>query len=425
MQSYPLALNGSVPATSIGVDADLFVYESGENGVRKNLLKYSEQLDNAAWGGAPSIIAPDATASPDGLLTADAITKTASSPSWSDFGQNVSVGNGGNVGKTYTFSAWIWVPSGSTTASLRISDAVFNSYTGDAQTITTNPTRFTFTSAGGTGWNPAGTIIGGGILLPLNTLVYVWGLQLEEGQKATKYIKSVEKPGTSTEGDTRILVKPENGAEIILKPGQRFRIVEKASRWFVRSYDSISPINGSVIIGSGEFEDSNTANTFKLDGTFTNSVNVNNTPAQRIPVTLDTTQVLNIAGNTVQYTNSFADTSVTAVTAQVIFSPASNPNGAYLELVETSILQANVNNHFSKLSLIAKASAPTSSVDGDVVYLNHTSMYTTATGVTQLAFNDKQTTRIKIPAGKGLYLNLENAVSDPQKCSKTVLYTLL
>lgn len=67
--------------------------------------------------------------------------------------------------------------------------------------------------------------------------------------------------------EQRIIVKPEVGNEIVLRPGQQFRLTQQSGCWFVRSYDGTSAIAGIVIIGSGEFYDSNTKNTFKFDST--------------------------------------------------------------------------------------------------------------------------------------------------------------
>ncbi len=431
MQSYPLSLNGSVPATSIGVDADLFVYESGENGLRKNLLTYSDQFENAAWikQGAATVVA-----NADNTNTMEELSDPGGTAAY--IYQNAIT----SANKVYTFSTYMKAGTSPfsriyiVNAALTVIIAGLNiTWTGGVPTIDYNTPgmNLSVVDAGDSIYRITLTF-NSGIYTSLSTLiysdpngtrnVYLRDAQLEEGPKATKTIKSVATPGTSTDGDTRILVKPENGAEIILKPGQRFRIVEKASRWFVRSYDSISPINGSVIIGSGEFEDSNTANTFKLDGTFTNSVNVNNTPAQRIPVTLDTTQVLNIAGTTVQYTNSFADTNTADQTAQVVFSPASNPNGAYVELIEVSILESNGTSNQTGITFVAKSSAPSTQIDGDVIFALETPEYQ---GTAKRSINEKQSIRIKIPAGKGLYYTQASTTFAPSKVKKTVLYTLL
>lgn len=162
-----------------------------------NLFLYSEQLDNAIWGDkAPSVITPNVSIAPDGTMTATSIVRSDASPTWCDFGQRMSVGVGGNVGKTYTFSIWLWVPTGTATCSLCISDAFYNTRSGSNITVNTTPTRYTFTSSGGSGWNASGSVIGGGIRVPLSTTIYMWGGQFELSPSTSTYIKSVRYNGT-------------------------------------------------------------------------------------------------------------------------------------------------------------------------------------------------------------------------------------
>ncbi|MFZ3288041.1 MAG: hypothetical protein WA191_14505 [Telluria sp.] len=242
--------------------------------------------------------------------------------------------------------------------------------------------------------------------------------------------------GASTTADTYLRVKPESGNEMVVKPGQQFRLAQESGSWTLNANDATAALTGRVLIfgASENFEDSNTSNVVVLDGTFTNSVNVNNTVAERVPVTLDTTQTqpvsiantvtvqgtVNIAGATVEYTNSFADASVAAVTAQVIFTPAQNLNGAFVEFAQLEIaVQVGTNATFSG-ALIAKAGPPASVADGDVLLAACMSMTSTATaGATEQVILP---VRIKVAAGKGLYWNQS---AGAQLAIKTVLYTLL
>ncbi|MBV6324362.1 hypothetical protein [Duganella violaceipulchra] len=246
---------------------------------------------------------------------------------------------------------------------------------------------------------------------------------------------------TPTSGDTRIKVKPNTGAEIVLRPGQRFRLApgSNATHWEVSTLDPAVTLTGYIIIGSGEFDDANTLNKFTLDATFANNVKVTNTTAERVPVTLDTTQslginnttanrvpvtldpaqVLNIAGTTVQYTNSFSDSVVTTLTNAVVFSAAANANGAYVEFAEVSAVLTT--NGAYTCTLVAKATAPASDVDGDVIMITSAGGQNALGPLTQI--NDRLGYRVKIPAGKGLWLNQNNGANFGAK--KTVLYTLL
>lgn len=242
--------------------------------------------------------------------------------------------------------------------------------------------------------------------------------------------------GASTTADIYLRVKPESGSEMVIKPGQQFRLAESAGSWTLNANDAAAALTGRVLIfsASENFEDSNTSNVVVLDGTFTNSVNVNNTAAQRVPVTLDTTQTqpvsiaaavtvqgtVNVAGTTVEYTNSFADSSVGAAAAQVIFTAAQNVSGCIVEFAQLEIVMSvGTNNTFSG-ALIAKAVAPTSVSDGDVLLAACMSMSAASTaGVTEQVILP---VRIKVAAGKGLYWT---QTAGAQLAIKTVLYTIL
>jgi hypothetical protein len=71
---------------------------------------------------------------------------------------------------------------------------------------------------------------------------------------------------TAIGGDSHIIVKPESGSEIALKPGQRVRVApsDRAKTWYVRSADGVTAITGTIVLGSGSFEDSNTSNLVTL-----------------------------------------------------------------------------------------------------------------------------------------------------------------
>lgn len=241
---------------------------------------------------------------------------------------------------------------------------------------------------------------------------------------------------TPDTGDLRIIVKPDTGGEIVLRPGQRFRLAPgaTATNWNVKANDAAVTITGNLIIGAGEFDDANTLNTFKLDGTFTNTVKVNNTTAERVPVSLDVAQTqpvsivgtVNVAGQTVNYTHSWSDAAIAAQVAQVIIAPSANVNGAYIEFAEFSCAGGTSGTQAAAYigALIAKAGvAPVSSTDGDVVMaavMSQTVVNSTNGPTGQLT--QKLGARIKLAAGKGLYLNQNG---NGATAFKTVLYTIL
>lgn len=128
-------------------------------------------------------------------------------------------------------------------------------------------------------------------------------------------------------------------------------------------------------------------------------------------------------GAELTYTNSFADSTIANVTAQVIFTPAQNVNGAYIEYIGFSGLASYSGG--GAVTILAKSSAPNSANDGDAVFKASTGTGGNATAPL-VCVAIQQFQRIKIPAGKGLYLNQTMVGgAQPSDCQKTVLFTLL
>lgn len=164
-----------------------------ENSV--NLLSYTEDFGNTTYwttdnAGVSTGVVNDPV---NNYLTADSLTKVGTKSGFAHLRQVVSVGTGQNVGKTYTASVWLWCASGTKSAALVISDVAYNSYTGTTITVTTTPTRYTFSSNGGGAWNASGSSIAFGIDLAAATngdMIYIFGAQLEIGPSASSYVQS-------------------------------------------------------------------------------------------------------------------------------------------------------------------------------------------------------------------------------------------
>lgn len=198
--------------------------------------------------------------------------------------------------------------------------------------------------------------------------------------RAFRYIEG------SSAGNARIIVKPENGNEMELKPGQGFKLADEAGRWFVKSLDGVSAITGTLNIGSGDFEDNNV----QVSGTMAANATIVNTPTVNIA-----------AGNKVQeeilaYTHSFTSSNSTGQNIAVeIISPGANTNGV---IIQSALIVATTSQDHA---FLAKSSAPTGTADGDCILF--VSMGLTQGTTLQLP------SRIRVPAGKGVYFIQNNA----------------
>ena len=137
------------------------------------------------------------------------------------------------------------------------------------------------------------------------------------------------------------------------------------------------------------------------------AVQVNNTLAQKIPMYQ--------AG--ADYVTSFKSISALAVnTPETVFAPGANTNGAIIHAINfTSAVAAGL----PVAAFVAKASAPATVIDGDVIAsLNYLAMGAVNVGGGNL------NTPIKIAAGKGLYAISATAESATY-VMRNVLYTLL
>jgi hypothetical protein len=217
--------------------------------------------------------------------------------------------------------------------------------------------------------------------------------------------------------DPSIILKAGTGAEVILKPGQSIRLAPDepaVSTWKTRQLSNLETITGKLLIGTGDFNDANINNIFKLDATFANQVTVTNDAAHRVPVTLDTTQTLNVAGSTVAYTTSYASTAASVGGTPIqLLAPATNVNGVVLNKFELISNPGAANT----VVILAKNGAPASITDGDVLWSAQISA-----GVNRTALDQSKDGQIKVPAGKGIYyLSSVNDVATLRDALFTVL----
>jgi hypothetical protein len=213
------------------------------------------------------------------------------------------------------------------------------------------------------------------------------------------------------------------GASVLLMPGQSIRLAAdetSPSMWKITNANGVEVITGNLLIGEGEFHDSNVSNTIKLDATFANNVKVTNDLAARVPVQLDPNAVINVAGNTVQFTHSYSDSTMAAAT-QVVINPAQNVNGAYVEFCDLAIANVANDSDGGSVTLVLKTSAPANQTDGAVILAAVTGYSSSTNGFSCLSVHEKLTNRIKLPAGMGLYMVQTGLLV----AVKSVLYTIL
>jgi hypothetical protein len=105
-----------------------------------------------------------------------------------------------------------------------------------------------------------------------------------------------------------------------------------------------------------------------------------------------------------------------ANTPDTVFAAGSNTNGAIIW--NASFMSANASG-VPTMGFVAKATAPATVVDGDLVLAPCVSPPSAS-----YPFGANLTSPIKIAAGKGLYFISTNAEVSPQ-CIRSVLYSLL
>lgn len=189
---FGLGINRLGTSTSRLEGAISGLFKNGEAGVwydpsdveasltwRRNLLEYTESLDNSYWGKGPNtVVTPNHGVAPNGTQTADRVEFAATSGTYFAVSKNLE------SGKTYTFSVYAKATSSTSNFDLYYNDGSGTNQQVGQQTATSEWQRFeyTITTVGVStqfGVNNAGDTYASDILF--------WGAQLEEGSTATEY----------------------------------------------------------------------------------------------------------------------------------------------------------------------------------------------------------------------------------------------
>ena len=163
-------------------------FDNGIGGIGQfqNLIKYSEQFDNAAWtkSGGTSATA-DQSAAPDGQTTADTVHTTTS-------GGNLTQVYNSAGNNTYTFSVWLKTAASTQNVDLRI-DSNGTPATGTAKTVTATTTwqRFYVTQTFASGVSTVTPTIFPGTASGTDAqTVYAWGAQLVQASNPEVYSRT-------------------------------------------------------------------------------------------------------------------------------------------------------------------------------------------------------------------------------------------
>lgn len=209
--------------------------------------------------------------------------------------------------------------------------------------------------------------------------------------------------------DSRIIITPEGGSDIVLKSGQSVRINGAVRSWNVRKFNDAAQITGNIVIGTGEFSDNNA----NINGTMSvlGTVAIDTT-AGRVKVedtVLETNKILYIDGTSATPTLSAGSLSYVGS----IVTAAENIKGI---LLQKFLLKKNTYN--GKLILcLTDAANEAWSTNKKIIEVFDLTGLAAGTVITLQS-------EIKIPAGK--FLSLQTEVASTQYVDKIhVLMSIL
>jgi hypothetical protein len=221
-----------------------------------------------------------------------------------------------------------------------------------------------------------------------------------------------------------LLVTDDTGIEVELREGERFKLSQPTKRIYITN-TSASPVDVSLVIGSGEFA------SFRMAGEvgvvdfadlITASEATQAAAGNIVGVLGDINNSMTLATalklpDRFDSTGDYAETSgLTANTAVAVFAPASNTSGAIVWAASATSYNSPSGH---RLSLLAKTGAPTTINDGKVIAV---AVMRASSGSIDLSLARP----IFLPAGLGLYFIADLATAGGWNNEhRMVNYTLL
>ena len=154
---------------------------------KQNLIRFSQQLDDPAWGASQATITADVPSplAPNGSASADKVEGTGTDGSVSQTGISILAST------TYTFSVWLRVDVAQQ-IELSADDGFGAKGTTSVSVSSTQWTRFSTTFTSDASASSLSVFLGGGGSLQTGDVAYVWGAQLNEGSSTLPYEETTD-----------------------------------------------------------------------------------------------------------------------------------------------------------------------------------------------------------------------------------------
>lgn len=225
------------------------------------------------------------------------------------------------------------------------------------------------------------------------------GAQVERAAAGDFIRYSIITVGTS---GPRIRVKTDSGDDLVMKPGDKVRTGKRFTRLMVSSYDATA-VTGFLQVGEGSFDSDSVVGNVTVDGTV---------------VVSSVTATVTAKDEGITYGASFASTTALAAnTAENVIAAASNLAGY---VVWAANFLNNRSTQITNASLVAKATAPGTVIDGDVLLWPSSWMVTT----NEFVSGGELKRAVRVALGKRLDF-MSTSAEDNTPTGRRVLYTIL